>query len=139
MLVPAASAADAARKVAEALPGTHAGWLIAAVALHVSGQLARGVAWHGILRTSWPGVRRRRACAWHVCGAGLSGVLSTRGGDAVRIASANRELPGATWPLLAGTLVADGAFTAISGLLLALIALSIGIGMIARSTHRAGR
>jgi len=71
-----------------------------------------------------------------VCGAGLSGVLSTRGGDAVRIALAKRELPGATWPLLAGTLVADGAFTAISG---PLLALSIGIGMIARSTHRAGR
>lgn len=128
---PAAFAADATRQLAEALPRASVGWLVAAVLLHVLGQLTRGVAWHGILSASWPGVTRRRACAWHVCGAGFSGLLSARGGDAIRIALARRELPGATWPALAGTLVAEGTFTAASGLALTLVAVVIGVGMLA--------
>jgi hypothetical protein len=69
-------------------------------------------------------------CAWHVCGSGLSGVLSPRGGDAVRMGLAKRELPGATWPALAGTLVAEASFETFCGLVVALVALSIGVGML---------
>ena len=79
-------------------------------------RLCRGLAWHGVLSAPWPGVTRRRACAWHVCGSGLSGMLSTRGGDAVRIALARRDLRGATWPALAGTLCAEGSFETVFGL-----------------------
>ena len=107
----------------------HLGWLLAAVCLHVAGQLSRGLAWGAVLDAAWPGVvSLRRACAWHVCGAGLTGVLSPRGGDIVRISLAKRELPGASWPALAGTLAAEGSFDLASGVVLAVAALAIGLG-----------
>src|SRR5436190_16355591 len=106
-------------------------WLIAAVLLHVAGQVCRGMAWHGVLSTSWANLRRRRVCAWHVCGAGLTGFISGRGGDVVRIGLARRELPGATCPAIAGTLVAEGSFEVLSGIALAIAAASIGVGSLA--------
>jgi hypothetical protein len=117
--------------VTDALAGADARLLAAAVALHLCGQVARGIAWRGVLAATWPGVTRRRACAWHVCGAGLSGVLSARGGDAVRIALAKRELRSATWPALAGTLAAEGSFEAVCGIVFAFAAVWIGVDTLA--------
>jgi len=110
--------------------GAHVHWLVLAVALHVCGQVSRGVAWRGVLAASWPGVTRRRACAWYVCGAGLSGVLSARGGDAVRVTLAKRELKGATWPALAGTLAAEGSFESVCGVGLTVTAVWLGVGTV---------
>src|SRR3954451_6146823 len=126
-----ATAGGAADRLLDALAGAHAGLLAAAVALHVGGQLCRGLAWRGVLGAAWPAVTRRRACAWHVCGAGLSGVLSARGGDAVRIALARRQLDGATWPALAGTLAAEGSFETVFAVVVALLALRFGVGSLA--------
>jgi len=111
-----------------ALAGAQIGWLVLAVLLHVCGQVSRGVAWRGVLAANWPDVTRRRACAWYVCGAGLSGVLSARGGDAMRVTLAKRELMGATWPALAGTLCAEGSFETVSGVALMAVAVSLGVG-----------
>ena len=108
--------------------GAQIGWLALAVVLHVCGQVSRGVAWRGVLAATWPEVTRRRACAWYVCGAGLTGVLSARGGDAVRVTLAKRELRGATWPALAGTLCAEGSFETVSGLTMMLAAVALGVG-----------
>jgi hypothetical protein len=128
VFAPVASVAD---DLADALTHAHVGWLMAAVALHVAGQLARGFAWGGVLRAAWPDVSPRQACAWYVCGAGLTGVLSPRGGDAVRMGLAKRKLPEATWPALAGTLAAEGSFELVSGVALALAALGVGVGGLA--------
>ena len=128
MFAPPAAAGSAADRLLDALAGAHAGLLAAAVALHVGGQVCRGLAWRGVLAAAWPGVTRRRACAWHLCGAGLSGVLSARGGDAVRIALARRQLDGASWPALAGTLAAEGSFETLFGAVLAVVALRLGVG-----------
>ena len=111
----------------DALAGADGRLLTAAIALHVCGQVARGIAWRGVLAATWPAVTRRQVCAWHVCGAGLTGLLSVRGGDAVRIALARRELPGATWPTLAGTLCAEGSVEVVCGLVLALATVWLGI------------
>jgi hypothetical protein len=128
VIAPAALAASGDRLLG-ALTGAHAGLLVAAVALHVGGQACRGLAWHGVLAAAFPGgVSRPRACAWHVCAAGLSGVLSARGADAVRIALARRDLRGATVPALAGTLAAEASFETVFGLVLALVALRLGVG-----------
>src|SRR4051794_19435288 len=108
--------------------GTQIGWLVLAVVLHVCGQVSRGVAWRGVLAATWPAVTRRRVCAWYVCGAGLSGVLSPRGGDAVRVTLARRELPDATWTALAGTLCAEASFETVSGLTMMLAAVALGVG-----------
>jgi hypothetical protein len=121
-------AGSAADRLVDALAGAHPGLLAAAVGLHVAAQACRGLAWRGVLVASWPGVSRRRACAWHVCGAGLSGVLSTRGGDALRLALARRHLADATWPALAGTLAVEGSFETVFGLGLALVAVRLGAG-----------
>lgn len=128
MDLPTALLGDAFRDVAVALGRTQPGWLLAAITLHVGGQVCRGVAWQEVLRPTWPEVTRRRVCRWHVCGAGLTGVLSPRGGDAARIILARRELPGATCAALAGSLVAEGALAAACGLLLALAAVTVGLG-----------
>jgi hypothetical protein len=128
VFAPPALAASVADRFVDALAGAHAGLLLAAVALHVTAQVCRGLAWHGVLSAPWPAVTRRRACAWHVCGAGLAGVLSARGGDAVRIALARRDLRGATWPALAGTLAAEASFETVFGLGLTLVALRLGVG-----------
>jgi hypothetical protein len=130
VFAPPALAASVADRFVEALAGANAGLLVLAVALHVSAQVCRGLAWHGVLRAPWPSVGRRRACAWHVCGAGLTGVLSARGGDAVRIALARRDLREATWPALAGTLAAEASFETVFGLGLALVALRLGVGSV---------
>jgi hypothetical protein len=114
----------------EAVADANLAWLGAGVGLHVCGQLARGLAWRGVLCHSWPEVARRRACAWHVCGAGLTGILSARGGDAVRIALARRELAGSTWPALAGTLAAEGCLEVCCGAVLALLAAWLGVGVL---------
>src|SRR6185369_16882961 len=108
--------------------GAQVGWLVLAVVLHVCGQVSRGVAWRGVLAPTWPEVTRRRACAWYVCGAGFSGVLSPRGGDAVRVTLAKRELQGATWPALAGTLCAESSFESVSGLTMMGVAVALGVG-----------
>jgi hypothetical protein len=131
VFAPPAVAGSAADRLLDALAGAHAGLLAAAVALHVAGQVCRGLAWRGVLAAAWPGVTRRRACAWHVCGAGLSGVLSARGGDAVRIVLARRRLDGASWPALAGTLAAEGSFETLCGAILALVAVRLGVGSFA--------
>ena len=103
------------------------GWLTLALVLHVCGQACRGLAWRGVLRAAWPGVTRRRACAWHVCGAGLSGVLSVRGGDAVRMTLAKREIPEASWAALGGTLAVEGSFEVVCGIVLAFVAAALGV------------
>ena len=128
MFAPVALATGAADQLADAVADAHVAWLLAAVGLHVAGQLARGLAWGAVLRTAWGDVSPRRACAWWVCGAGLTGVLSARGGDAVRMCLAKREVPDATWPALAGTLAAEGSFEVASGVALGLVALGIGVG-----------
>jgi Lysylphosphatidylglycerol synthase TM region len=109
-------------------PSAHLGWLLAAVCLHVAGQICRGLAWGAVLRAAFPDVSARRACAWHVCGAGLTGVLSPRGGDVVRVGLAKRELPEASLPALAGTLAAEGSFELVSGIALVAAAFALGVG-----------
>jgi hypothetical protein len=118
-------------QITDFLGRAHVPWLVAAVLLHVGGQVCRGLAWHGVLAASWPGLRRRRVCAWHVCGAGMTGVVSGRGGDLIRVALARRELPRATCPAIAGTLVAEGSFEVLSGIALGLAAMWIGVGSLA--------
>jgi len=104
----------AAEQVTDAFAGANPFWLLVAVGMHLAAQLMRGLAWHGALGATWPGVPRRRVCAWYLCGAGLSGLLSGRGGDVVRLGLAKREIPDATWPALAGTaLVETGAYVVV--------------------------
>ena len=105
------------------------GWLLAGVLLHLANQLARGQGWFTVIRAACPDapVRRRDAVGAWVAGAGAGGVLSARGGDAVRLLLLRPRTRDAGYPLLAGTLVAEGAGEAAIGIALLGAALAAGL------------
>jgi hypothetical protein len=85
-------------------------WMVAGVLLHLAGQLARGRAWHAVVRAAHAAdvaVRRRDVLQAWVAGAGVTGIVSARGGDVVRVLMLRRRLPGTTCATLAGTLAAE--------------------------------
>src|SRR5215203_2527447 len=97
----------------DAVAGVAAGWLVLGVALHLANQMARGRGWYAVVRTAC-GVdttpRRRDVLAAWVAGAGAGGVVSARGGDALRILLLARRMPGkGNGALLTGTLVDETA------------------------------
>ena len=73
-------------------------------------------------------VRRRDAIAAWVAGAGAGGLASARAGDAVRVLLLRRRLPDAGCPLLAGTIVAEGAGELAVGAALLAVAVLAGVG-----------
>jgi hypothetical protein len=104
-------------------------WLGAGVVLHLCSQLARGRGWHSVVCASHPGQahpRRRDVLATWIAGAGASGVLSARGGDALRILLLRRRMP-TTCPKLVGTLAAETVCETTLGALLTVWALSAGL------------
>jgi uncharacterized membrane protein YbhN (UPF0104 family) len=122
---------SAAVGLLEAVGAASPGWLALAVALHLANQLARGRGWFAILGMAGcgdPSPRARDVMATWVAGAGMGGVLSARGGDAVRVLLIRRRLPEAGSPLLAGTLVAEAAGEAALGVAIAVLLLAGGLG-----------
>jgi hypothetical protein len=112
---------------AEAVTGAAPGWLVLGVVLHLANQVARGRGWCTLLRgASGEPVRRRDAIAAWVAGAGAGGLASARGGDAVRVLLLRRRVPRAGCPLLAGTLVAEGAGELAVGAAVVALALTLG-------------
>src|SRR3954453_3013828 len=113
----------------DAVAGVAPGWLVLGVLLHLSNQVARGTGWHAVVCGAHAGQPRRRdvIAAW-VAGAGAGGVVSARGGDAVRVLVLARRLPGAgTRALLTGTLVAETVGETLLGFGLLGLALAIGV------------
>ena len=106
------------------------GWLALGVFLHLANQVARGRGWCAAIRLARPGdecPRRRDVIAAWVAGAGMGGVLSARGGDAVRLVLLRQRLPEERYPVLAGTLVAEAAGDTIVGLALLAAVLASGL------------
>jgi uncharacterized membrane protein YbhN (UPF0104 family) len=111
----------------EALTGASLGWLVLGVVLHLANQVARGRGWCTLLRSaSGEDVRRRDAVAAWVAGAGAGGLASARAGDAVRVMLLRRRVPDC--PMLAGTIVAEGAGELLVGAALLAVAVSAGLG-----------
>jgi Lysylphosphatidylglycerol synthase TM region len=108
-----------------------AGWLTLGLLLHLANQVMRGRGWCAIVSAAacdGRGPRRRDAIAAWVAGAGAGGIVSARGGDAVRVLLLRRRVPDAGCPMLAGTLVAEGAGEIAVGVLLLALAASLGVG-----------
>jgi len=117
--------------LADAVAGAHPSWVALGVLLHVANQVARGRGWYAIVAPACgadPRFGRRDAMAAWVAGAGAGGVLSARGGDAVRVLLASRRLRDTRCPVLAGTLVAEGAGEALTGAVILALALAVGFG-----------
>src|SRR5919198_5456241 len=108
-------------------------WVVLGVLVHVANQVARAQGWYTVIRHAGPDapVGRRDALAAWVAGAGAGGVLSARGGDAIRVMLLRPRAPEERVPVLAGTIVAEGVGEAVlgSGLLVAAAALGIGPGL----------
>jgi uncharacterized membrane protein YbhN (UPF0104 family) len=103
-------------------------WLVAGVVLHLGSQLSRGRGWHTIICAAHPASdrpRRRDVLLTWLAGAGASGVLSARGGDALRILLLRRRMT-TTCPTLVGTLAAETIAETALGALLTGWALSAG-------------
>ena len=108
-----------------------AGWLTLGVALHLANQVARGRGWCSIVRTAARdprNPRRRDAIAAWIAGAGAGGIVSARGGDAVRVLLLRRRLPDGGCPMLVGTLVAEGAGELGVGIAILALAVALGVG-----------
>ena len=107
------------------------GWLVLGVGLHLANQVLRGRGWCALVRAASGdecAPRRRDTVAAWVAGAGAGGLVSARGGDAVRVLLLRRRMPEAGCPMLAGTLVAEAAGECATGALLIAIALVVGVG-----------
>jgi uncharacterized membrane protein YbhN (UPF0104 family) len=130
------AAADLARaiehavaRLADGVAGADARWLVLGVLFHLSNQLARGLGWFAVIRmtgTEEP-VRPHHAVRAWVAGAGAGGVLSARGGDAVRLLMMRPRMPGTGIGLLTGTLVAEAAGEAAVGAALVAVAVAVGL------------
>ncbi len=103
-------------------------WLVAGVVLHLCSQLSRGRGWHTIVCAAHPEEhrpRRRDVLLTWIAGAGASGVLSARGGDALRILLLRRRMT-TTCPTLVGTIAAETIAETTLGVLFTTWALSAG-------------
>src|SRR3954452_6304615 len=114
----------------DAVAGVAVGWLALGVALHLLNQVARGRGWYSVISSSSEAPPRKRdALAAWVAGAGAGGVVSARGGDAVRVLVLARRMPGkGNRALLTGTLVAATVGETAIGLLMLGLALAAGMG-----------
>src|SRR5829696_8949990 len=116
----------------DAVAGVAPGWLVLGVALHLANQVARGRGWYAVVRTACgeePAPRRRDVLAAWVAGAGAGGIVSARGGDAVRVLLLARRMPGkGNGALLTGTLVAETAGESALGAAMLAVALAFGVG-----------
>jgi uncharacterized membrane protein YbhN (UPF0104 family) len=113
----------------DAITGASLGWLVLGVVLHLANQIARGRGWCTLLCAASGGeVRQRDAVAAWVAGAGAGGLASARAGDAVRILLLRRRVSDAGCPLLAGTIVAEGAGELLVGAALLAVAVAAGLG-----------
>jgi uncharacterized membrane protein YbhN (UPF0104 family) len=112
----------------DALAGVALGWLALGVLLHLANQIARGSGWHAVIRVAGSCPRRRDTVAAWVAGAGAGGIVSARGGDAVRVLVLARRSPGTGCALLTGTLVAEAAGECALGAAVLALALAIGVG-----------
>jgi hypothetical protein len=121
----------AAAGLVDSLAGVALGWLALGVALHLLNQLARGRGWYGVVRHACgletPPRRRDVIAAW-VAGAGAGGIVSARGGDAVRVLLLARRSPSTSCALLTGSLVAEAAGECLVGAAVLALALALGVG-----------
>jgi uncharacterized membrane protein YbhN (UPF0104 family) len=127
----AAALERALHGLGSAVAGASPGWLALGLGLHLLNQVARGRGWFAVVRAACPderALRRRDVVGAWIAGAGAGGMFSARGGDAVRVLLLRRRVPEAGCPLIAGTIVAEGAGELAVGLALLAVALLAGVG-----------
>lgn len=112
---------EAVQAFGERLAAVNWTFLAAAVGFGVLNLALRSRAWQGILRAALPdeAIRYRTAFGAYCAGVGVNAVIPARAGDVVKVFLVKRAAPGARYPALAGSLVAETLFDFVvaSGLL----------------------
>jgi len=105
------------------------GFLAAALLLSLGLQLCRAHAWSNSLRAAYPGApfREREVTAAFLIGAGLNGVLPAKGGDAIKIVLAKRNVPGSSYPAIISSFAVLAPFDSAAGILVLLYAITQGL------------
>lgn len=120
---------DAVEAFAARVAAVHWGWLAAAVGLSLMNLVLRSRSWQQILRAALPGseIRYRTAFGAYCAGVGVNAVIPARAGDLMKMFLVRRSAPGARYPTLAGSLVAETAFDFVVAGGLVIWALSSGV------------
>jgi uncharacterized membrane protein YbhN (UPF0104 family) len=112
---------EAVQAFGERLAAVHWGFLAAAVGFSMFNLVLRSRAWQAILRAALPEelIRYRTALGAYCAGVGVNAAIPARAGDVVKVFLVKRSAPGARYPALAGSLVAETLFDFVvaSGLL----------------------
>jgi uncharacterized membrane protein YbhN (UPF0104 family) len=125
----ARSAEHAIGDLTDSVASADARWLLLGVLLHLLNQLTRGIGWWAVIRIACPEATLRRSdtvLPW-VAGAGAGGIVSARGGDAVRLLLLRPRMPSHGVAVLAGTLVAEAAGEAAVGAARIVFAVAVGV------------
>lgn len=120
--------ADAVEAFGERLATVNWGLLAGGIAFVLLNLALRSRAWQAILRAAVPAerIRYRVAFGAYCAGVGVNAVVPARGGDLVKVVLVKRR-SAASYPTLAGTLVAETLFDAVVAGGLLVWALSTGI------------
>jgi uncharacterized membrane protein YbhN (UPF0104 family) len=111
------------------IAAVHWGWLALAVGLSLANLALRSRSWQQILRAALPDqrIRYRTAFGAYCAGVGVNSVIPARVGDVLKMYLVRRSAPGARYPTLAGTLVAETLFDFVVAASLLTWALSAGV------------
>lgn len=120
---------DAVQAFGERLAAVHWSFLAAGVAFSLVNLVLRSRAWQAILRAALPAerIRYRTAFGAYCAGVGVNAAIPARAGDVVKVFLVKRRTPGAGYPTLVGTLVAETLFDFVVASGLLIWALSAGI------------
>ena len=123
------SFADAVEAFGERLAAVSWSWLALAVALGYLNLVLRSRAWLTILRAAMPQerIRYRTVFGAYCAGVGVNAIIPARVGDLVKMFLVKRRTPGATYPVLVGSLVAETLFDFVVAGGLVIWALSAGV------------
>ncbi len=120
---------DAVEAFVDSIASVNVAALLVAIAFHLANLLLRTRGWTNILRAAYPqkGVRWRDVTGAYVAGVGINGIVPARGGDIVKLFLMHSRIPGATYPTLAASLLAETIFDSIVAFLLITWAWQIGV------------
>ena len=120
---------DAVQAFGERLAAVDWTWLALAVVLGWLNLALRSRAWQSILRAAMPDqrIRYRTAFGAYCAGVGVNAIIPARAGDVVKMFLVKRTTPGAGYPVLVGSLVAETLFDMVVAGGLIIWALTAGI------------
>lgn len=119
---------DAVEAFVDSIASVNVAALIVAIVFHLANLLLRTRGWTNILRAAYPTkrVRWRDVAGAYVAGVGINGIVPARGGDIVKLFLIHSRIPGATYPTLAASLIAETVFDSLVAFLLITWAWQIG-------------